>query len=361
MTRAAQRIRPRFAATRRGALPLLLAVLLSAQISSAQSDNFDDGTDTNWTHYDPIAAFGYPASYTFPSGGYHILAPGTGDPFVGGGRAGSLREDATYTSFQVATDLSDLDPSHHQAIGLFSRLTTPGLFTTNAFALTYDPQANTLTIYRVDGEVLKSLDTTRLTPPAPPSLRLVFRGVGPSLAGQIFDTANTHAALAAVAAIDRTYDHGVNGLLLEDTGDGNHGAAATFDNYAAVAIDHFPGDANLDGVVDFHDLLALSQHYETANGATLADGDFNADGKVDFADLTILAQTYGSATSAVVAVPEPSVLALLLTSSFIIRRVRRSAAIIAHDPSVPYEGFPRHRRDDQEPAGRLLRAGGAAL
>jgi len=53
------------------------------------------------------------------------------------------------------------------------------------------------------------------------------------------------------------------------------------------------GDANLDGSVNFSDLVALAQHYNTASGANWDQGDFNYDGKVNFTDLVALAQNYG--------------------------------------------------------------------
>ncbi|MDB5320693.1 MAG: uncharacterized protein JWN40_2324 [Phycisphaerales bacterium] len=66
-----------------------------------------------------------------------------------------------------------------------------------------------------------------------------------------------------------------------------------------------PGDANLDGKVDFLDLAKLAQSYNsTVSGITDSwwlKGDFNYDGKVDFLDLARLAQNYN--TSAVPAAP----------------------------------------------------------
>jgi len=53
------------------------------------------------------------------------------------------------------------------------------------------------------------------------------------------------------------------------------------------------GDANLDGRVDFDDLVRLAQHYNMT-GRTWADGDFTGDGKVDFNDLVKLAQNYNA-------------------------------------------------------------------
>lgn len=52
------------------------------------------------------------------------------------------------------------------------------------------------------------------------------------------------------------------------------------------------GDANLDGSVDFDDLLILAQNYNTS-GANWFSGDFNRTGTVNFDDLLLVAQNYG--------------------------------------------------------------------
>lgn len=54
------------------------------------------------------------------------------------------------------------------------------------------------------------------------------------------------------------------------------------------------GDANLDQLINFDDLLALAQNYGTAG--TWARGDFNGDMAVSFDDLLVLAQNYGFQT-----------------------------------------------------------------
>ena len=53
------------------------------------------------------------------------------------------------------------------------------------------------------------------------------------------------------------------------------------------------GDVNHDRSVDFNDLVALAQNYNTT-GKSFAQGDFNYDGNVDFNDLVILAQRYNT-------------------------------------------------------------------
>ncbi len=89
------------------------------------------------------------------------------------------------------------------------------------------------------------------------------------------------------------------------------------------------GDTDLNGVVEFDDLLALAQNYEL-NG-TWIDGDSNYDGILNFDDLLAIAQNYGATlladgsirsnnnaafetdwATARSLVPEPSTLAFLL-------------------------------------------------
>jgi autotransporter-associated beta strand protein len=121
------------------------------------------------------------------------------------------------------------------------------------------------------------------------------------------------------------------------------------DGSTVVARFTISGDANLDGTVDFSDLVRLAQNY----GATFGDGtpswwthgDFNYDGKVDFGDLVKLAQSYGAAlptepiagatpefegdlARAFAAVPEPMspVILALASGCLALRRRGRSPA-----------------------------------
>jgi hypothetical protein len=62
---------------------------------------------------------------------------------------------------------------------------------------------------------------------------------------------------------------------------------------ARVAV---PGDIDLDGAVDFDDLLKLAQQYGSTSGKTWITGEITGDGAVNFDDLLVLAQHYsGSA------------------------------------------------------------------
>jgi hypothetical protein len=69
---------------------------------------------------------------------------------------------------------------------------------------------------------------------------------------------------------------------------------------STVARVTLSGDANLDGAVNFEDLVALAQNYNTTAPASgtgqsgWVHGDFNYDGSIDFADLVKLAQNYNT-------------------------------------------------------------------
>ena len=57
------------------------------------------------------------------------------------------------------------------------------------------------------------------------------------------------------------------------------------------------GDLNLDGRVDFADLLIMAQHWGQA-GANWDQGDLNYDGSVGFSDLLLLGQNFGTGPTA---------------------------------------------------------------
>jgi hypothetical protein len=105
-----------------------------------------------------------------------------------------------------------------------------------------------------------------------------------------------------------------------------------------------PGDASLDGRVNFDDLLALAKHYNaTGAAATWVTGDFTYDQRVNFDDLLVLAKHYnqsafpaaGQVSPAFAAdwaaalqgagsVPEPA--AVLVAALAAVRRGRRRRA-----------------------------------
>jgi len=96
----------------------------------------------------------------------------------------------------------------------------------------------------------------------------------------------------------------------------------------AVSVGPQPGDANLDGSVDFKDLLIVAQHFGLTSGQTYDTGDFNGDGAVGFDDLLTLSQNYGGGEGGAGAanVPEPSSFALVVLAWLASVRHRRVPA-----------------------------------
>jgi hypothetical protein len=92
----------------------------------------------------------------------------------------------------------------------------------------------------------------------------------------------------------------------------NHVDAATLawlgnhSNSGHVILRHTKyGDADLDGAVDFADLVRLAQNYNATN-RVWSDGDFTYDGAIDFNDLVKLAQNYNTALQPTGAIPGAS-------------------------------------------------------
>jgi pectate lyase len=110
--------------------------------------------------------------------------------------------------------------------------------------------------------------------------------------------------------------------------------AVTYEPDAVWVTATVPGDANVDGSVDFVDLLSLAQWYDST-GSSWAQGDFTGDGVTGFADLVLLAQRFGTSAAVFDAewalarsvVPEPSLLGVGAVLSLGLRRLRNPGTI----------------------------------
>ena len=231
-------------APRRRALTALAVALLLLGTPSArgQTDNFNDGNDAGWTRYSPIPGAGA-AMFSFPNGGYRILAPPPDTAMFGPARAGSVRNDGTYTQFHVSVDLVDWNNTLDQAIGVLGRVTNVGLGTTNGYALTYDTDGDDLDMSRVTGENPTGIGTANVTLDPALDYRLVFEGNGDQLRGAVYLLTDLVTPLAQVTATDATHASGATGLVVFDNA-GAIGADATFDNYVAGVVPE-PGGAGV--------------------------------------------------------------------------------------------------------------------
>ena len=174
-----------------------------------------------------------------------------------------------------------------------------------------------------------------------------------------YDSATTSPITSIRAALVSGYANGAwNGPGLDSVGiaatrslgyaeasdvlgvSGGSFGSATVDGSAVLVRYTLSGDANLDGVVDFVDLVRLAQSYNVQTTRQWANGDFNYDGGVDFLDLVKLAQNYNTAlpgaaipgapagfeadlARAIASVPEPGPCGLMALGGLLLATRRR--------------------------------------
>ena len=83
----------------------------------------------------------------------------------------------------------------------------------------------------------------------------------------------------------------------------------------------FPGDADLNGAVEFADFLSVSSHFGLEAG--WAKGDFDGDRQVQFADFLLLSQNFGQVRASIAMVPEPNCGQLILAALAFVRTLAR--------------------------------------
>lgn len=273
-----------------------LSVLLLGALAprmAAQTDDFNDGNDTGWTHYSLPAIWA--ASYTFPpdeSGGkaYKIYAPPTDpDPYgLMNARAGSFRASPVYTGrFSVGADLLAWNAIWRQEAGLFFNFQDIGLGTSDGYTATYSSGYRQLYISLINNEsdttvaelgtgaiVLDPTHRYRLEVSSHDSYTFLF---------QLFDKAEPHSPWASAIGQDFSYNAGVCGLFVfqQDYPSATQGAEATFDNYAAST----PAAGSMLAVVT--DLSPPPAGKATAIYPTVTVGILDRDTMVDHASILL--------------------------------------------------------------------------
>lgn len=256
---------------RSAALTLALSLSVTG-LAVAQTDNFNDGSDAEWFHYDPIgdALMAPQNTWSFPSGGYRLQAPPTPNPAAGPGRAGSFRQDMSYDNFHLSIDLMNWNPTLTNAFGFIARAQpAPALGTLSGYVFGYVTGDNYLALVRLDGERTRGIPGSAPFPivlTAGHGYRLTFTGKGSELVGKLYDLSDLETPLATVPASDGTYLAGTAGLIAFGVNGGSYGPVdVTFDNYAATDRDR----PRLQCIVDpFGDILVSWPQFEGA-GFTL--------------------------------------------------------------------------------------------
>ncbi len=237
---------------------LLTFLALAGGIAAAHAatfDDFNDGNDEGWIHYDPI-----PGTYSFPmeSGSVAYKMESPWGSLFSPGRIGSINmNEPAHTKFHVEADLLNWTYNWGEDIGLLARLQepVPSFFLPKGYALLLrndrngNPASRKLMIVKSMGgtkfPIFLTTGQGRLMLPAPdPSgdYRLKFWSSGGFLWGQIIDNSTGKAIKMwngatykdrIYAAEDGTYTSGRSGLIayVHIVSYRAEGVSPTFDNF----------------------------------------------------------------------------------------------------------------------------------
>ncbi|MFT5523018.1 MAG: hypothetical protein ACI9HK_000962, partial [Pirellulaceae bacterium] len=199
------------------------------------TDDFNDGNDSanpTWNRFNPFGAAA-PATFSFPAGNqYRIQAANSPNPGAfGPGRAGSFLAGNVH-DFEVSVDITNSNLSLVQTFGLVARATQIGAGTTDGYILAYDTPGQDLNIVAIADEVPDTLAFVDVGPLSNSfDYRLVFRGVGQTLTGEIYQLPNLDTPLRTVTTNDVLHSQGQAGVFTSVfTGNGVGTSDVTFDN-----------------------------------------------------------------------------------------------------------------------------------
>jgi len=235
---------------------------------SSFADDFNDGNDTApapaWARQDPIAEAGIPsacypgATFTFPSGGYHLFSPLPCVPDAGSPRVSSLRTESIWSDFYISLDVINWDNTVRELFGIAARINTPGLGTTGGYLLTWEegsaPLPNTtggdFDLLRIQGE--GGAEATQMEGSVPGqdsgmhltnglSYRFVYIAKGFNFEARIYQLPDIATPVKRILAIDTLsmFPNGYVGVIVADHPSDSppHACSATFDNFYVAAAE----------------------------------------------------------------------------------------------------------------------------
>jgi hypothetical protein len=253
---------------------LLSLPLIGALSLSAQTIQFDEGTDDGWTRFSPLDVVGASSIITFPddqAGGkaYRFQSPAPPVPDAGPARTFVYREES-YTDFHAGVDIIEWNNDVNQAFGLLFRATSIGLGQTLGYVLNYDPQQSSgargqIQFNIVTGEAASgTIGAANLSFEPGHSYRIVMRAEGALFNADVYDLNNLTSPLTSYHGTDETYASGAVGLFNfyrgGDVTDPDLGIADTvFDNYTvASAPNRVPSPGAWRGLGGWPHVLSLT-------------------------------------------------------------------------------------------------------
>jgi len=213
-----------------------LALLGPARLETlAQTDDFQDGNDTGWSHYHPLKDFGAGGVFAVSGGLYRLSAPASPAPgLLGPQRIGSLRPERTYSRARVEAEITGWRTDINQAFGLIGRAANLGLGTTEGYTHNYNSVSGYHQINFVQGEQpIRQVNESPFPLNPDHRYRMVFQLAGPILVGQVYSSTNSSIPLHTVAGMDDNFTEGISGVFAFAL-NAEHALDTRFDNYAAV-------------------------------------------------------------------------------------------------------------------------------
>ncbi|MDA7680369.1 hypothetical protein N8633_01125 [bacterium] len=241
---------------------------------SAQTIQFDEGTDEGWTRFSALDVVGVSSIISFPndqSGGkaYRLQSPAPPVPDAGPARTFVYQEES-HTDFYAAVDIIEWNNDVNQAFGLFFRATNIGLGQTLGYVLNYDPQQGSgargqIQFNIVTGEAASgTIGAANLSFEPGHSYRIVMRAEGALFNADVYDLNDLTSPLTSYHGTDETYAAGAVGLFNfyrgDEVTDPDLGIADTvFDNYTVAAgQDSVPAPGAWRGLEGWPHILSLT-------------------------------------------------------------------------------------------------------
>ncbi len=296
-------------------LPILVLLPCLDAMASSWFDNFNDGSIIDgspftWTFNEAGAT---PGTHDPSSGDLVLSAPGDPMPIIPTDPTDntlavsvSIGFGDTYARTQATTIPDDPENEARGNVGILTRWNPSTL----SGYVTLMDHGDELEIYRIDGGapipllIQGDIGVNTLTDAV-----MEVEMVGAELSVYLWQATETKPAAPTATATDSTYAVGSVGLFFNEDSDGHFGV---FRYAMAQDFPILPPDFDGNGVVNHADLTQWIGDYAT-NGASDADFDSDSDGN-DFLlwQRTLVA---GMVMTEFLAVPEASILSLLLAAA----------------------------------------------
>ena len=261
-------------------LSFFCSLFLSANSSvvQGQTDDFDDGNDDGWARVNTLAGQGVPATWGFPNNNsYSIAMAGHGIEQLGQPRAGSFREEVTYSDFYIAVDII-FDPTIDQNMGILARVREVGLGTLDGYGAVYNPRdadpGGKIYIANINDEAGVTIGEAVPEEALGENLRIVFRGKGPELTMELYSQEDLLNPVAVAEAFDESHESGIAGIFSFSDGV-TVPIDATFDNYVAAEEEPYRFEmigAKIEGdemTIEFYSKPGIIYSIESSNDLIL--------------------------------------------------------------------------------------------